>query len=106
MEAHTHESYSGSTFDTLNVEAAGVSTVMLEAAELEPEEWISLIEVSSYCYCCCVFAFFACGKASELRLAPSHILHAASPRNEVTLLVREASPKLRCDLQVLVFVTP
>ena len=49
MQTHTHESYSGSTFNTLNVQATGVSTVTLESVELGDNEWISLIEVS----CCC-----------------------------------------------------
>ncbi|CAM9269075.1 unnamed protein product [Pylaiella littoralis] len=42
---HTFESYTGSTFNTLGVEATGVSTVMLESVYLLPEEWISLLEV-------------------------------------------------------------
>ncbi|CAM9104677.1 unnamed protein product, partial [Hapterophycus canaliculatus] len=42
---HTHESYGESTFNTLGVQATGVSRVMLESADLLPDEWISLIEV-------------------------------------------------------------
>ena len=51
METHTHESYySGSVFNTLNVEATEISTVMLESVELLRDEWISILEVSC-CYC-------------------------------------------------------
>ena len=51
METHTHESYySGSVFNTLNVEATEISTVMLESVELLRDEWISILEVSR---CCC-----------------------------------------------------
>ena len=32
--------------DTLGVEATGISKVMLESVDVEPDEWISLIEVS------------------------------------------------------------
>ena len=46
VEIHTHESYSGETFNTLGVAANGVSTVMLESVGLLSDEWISLIEVS------------------------------------------------------------
>ena len=46
MESNTHESYGGSTFNTLGVEAIDVSTVMLEPVDLPRREWISLIEVS------------------------------------------------------------
>ncbi|CAN0328463.1 unnamed protein product [Ectocarpus sp. 6 AP-2014] len=42
---NTHESYAGSTFNTLGVSASGVSAVMLESVDLLPDEWISLIEV-------------------------------------------------------------
>eukprot|EP00903_Cladosiphon_okamuranus_P014617 g13555.t1 len=42
---YTHESYAGSTFNTLGVSASGVSTVMLESVDLLPDEWLSLIEV-------------------------------------------------------------
>ncbi|CAM9504237.1 unnamed protein product [Ectocarpus fasciculatus] len=42
---HTHESYVGSTFNTLGVEASGVSSVMFESVGLLPDECISLIEV-------------------------------------------------------------
>lgn len=45
MLHHTHESYSGSTFNTLGVEGTGVTTVMLESINLLQDEWISLIEV-------------------------------------------------------------
>ncbi|CAM9253334.1 unnamed protein product, partial [Scytosiphon promiscuus] len=45
MLHHTHESYSGSTFNTLAVVGTGVTTVMLQSIDLLPEEWISLIEV-------------------------------------------------------------
>ncbi|CAN0242880.1 unnamed protein product, partial [Ectocarpus fasciculatus] len=41
----THESYAGSTFNSLGVSATGVTTVMLESVGLLEEEWISLIEV-------------------------------------------------------------
>ena len=51
-ETHVHGSYSGSTFNTLNVAAAGIGTVMLEAVELDLDEWISLVEVS-FCSCRC-----------------------------------------------------
>eukprot|EP00903_Cladosiphon_okamuranus_P005790 g5737.t1 len=43
--ALAHESYAGPTFNTLGVVANGVTTVMLEAAGLMPDQWISLIEV-------------------------------------------------------------
>lgn len=43
---HTHETYGGSTFNTLGVEASGVSSVMFESVGLLPDECISLIEVS------------------------------------------------------------
>lgn len=42
---HTHESYAGFTFNTLGVEASGVSSVMFESVGLLPDECISLIEV-------------------------------------------------------------
>lgn len=42
---HTHESYSGSTFNTLGVVGTEVTTVMLESTGLLSDEWISLIEV-------------------------------------------------------------
>ena len=46
-KTHTHESYfSGTNFNTLNVVADGVTTVMLESVGLTSDEWISLIEVS------------------------------------------------------------
>lgn len=41
----TRESYTGSTFNTLGVQATGVNTVMLESVYLFPEEWISILEV-------------------------------------------------------------
>ena len=44
---HTHESYSGSTFNSLGVEANQVSTVTLSSIDLEEDEWISLLEVSA-----------------------------------------------------------
>lgn len=44
--AQTHESYSGSTFNTLGVTGSEVSTVKLESIGLLSSEWISLIEVS------------------------------------------------------------
>eukprot|EP00752_Nemacystus_decipiens_P018357 g16468.t1 len=43
--AVTHESYPGSTFDTLGVAGDDVTTVMLESVGLTPDEWISIIEV-------------------------------------------------------------
>ncbi|CAM9891772.1 unnamed protein product, partial [Pylaiella littoralis] len=47
--ARTHESYyTGSTYDTLGVQATSVSTVMLEPTDLLSHEWISLIEVSCF----------------------------------------------------------
>lgn len=46
--ARTYESYAESTFDTLGVEATGVSTVMLKSIELLPDEWISLLEVRGF----------------------------------------------------------
>ena len=54
-----HESYSGSTFNTLNVAAAGIGTVMLEAVELDLDEWISLVEVS-FCSCRCRCCLAVC----------------------------------------------
>lgn len=48
VPTHTHESYAGSTFNTLGLSASGVSTVMLESVELLPDEWLSLIEVCFY----------------------------------------------------------
>ncbi|CAM9431050.1 unnamed protein product, partial [Hapterophycus canaliculatus] len=50
MLHHTHESYSGSVFNTLGVQGTGVTTVMLESINLQPDEWISLIEVSNTTY--------------------------------------------------------
>ncbi|CAM9292737.1 unnamed protein product, partial [Hapterophycus canaliculatus] len=41
----THESSSGSTFNTLGVQADAVDTIMLESVGIAPDEWISLIEV-------------------------------------------------------------
>ena len=41
-----HESYAGSTYNTLGATGNEVTTVMLEAAGLLSEEWISLLEVS------------------------------------------------------------
>lgn len=46
MLTHTHESHAETTFNTLGVEATGVSTVMLESVGLLADEWISLLEVS------------------------------------------------------------
>ena len=46
--ALTHDSYSGPTFNTLNLVADGVTTVMLESSGATANEWISLIEVSGY----------------------------------------------------------
>ena len=51
MRTHTHESYAGSTFNTLGVSASGVSTVTLESVGLLSDEWISLIEVGD-ALCC------------------------------------------------------
>lgn len=45
---HTHESYTGSTFNSLGVQGMGVSTVMLESVDLLSDEWISLLEVSFF----------------------------------------------------------
>jgi len=44
--AHTHESYSGSTFNEIAVAGTGVTTVTLESIGLTSSEWLSLIEVS------------------------------------------------------------
>ncbi|CAN0208353.1 unnamed protein product, partial [Scytosiphon promiscuus] len=41
----THESYGGAIFNSLGVEASGVSKVMLKSVDLLPADWISLIEV-------------------------------------------------------------
>lgn len=60
MLHHTHESYSGSTFNTLGVEGTGVTTVMLESIDLLPDEWISLIEVSAVTSTPCVLSTGAC----------------------------------------------
>lgn len=43
--AHTHESYSGSTFNMLGATGNGITTVKLEPTGLTSVEWISLIEV-------------------------------------------------------------
>lgn len=53
----THESYPGSTFNTLGVAADGVTTVMLESAGLTAAEWISLLEVSGTKYVVLVVAY-------------------------------------------------
>ncbi len=45
VETHTHESYFGHTFNSIHVEATGISRVMLEPVDLRSDEWISLIEV-------------------------------------------------------------
>eukprot|EP00903_Cladosiphon_okamuranus_P014629 g13565.t1 len=42
---HTHESYDGSTFNTIGATGHEVTTVVLEATGLTSNEWISLIEV-------------------------------------------------------------
>ena len=42
----THESYSGSTFNTLGATGNDVTTVTLKSTGLMTDEWISLIEVS------------------------------------------------------------
>lgn len=41
----THESYSGSAFNTLGVQADAVDTVTLESVDIAQDEWISLLEV-------------------------------------------------------------
>lgn len=45
--ALTHESYSGSTFNTLGVAGDGVTTVTLESIGLIPTDRISIIQVGS-----------------------------------------------------------
>lgn len=44
----THESYAGSTYNTLGAVGNEVTTVTLEAAGLLSEDWISLLEVSQW----------------------------------------------------------
>ncbi|CAN0436247.1 unnamed protein product [Pylaiella littoralis] len=45
VRVHTHESYAGSTFNTIGVSGTGVTTVALEAKDLLPTDWISILEV-------------------------------------------------------------
>ncbi|CAN0440595.1 unnamed protein product, partial [Pylaiella littoralis] len=45
VRVHTHESYAGSTFNTIGVSGTGVTTVALESKDLLPTDWISMIEV-------------------------------------------------------------
>lgn len=59
-KTHSHESYAEPMFNSLGVEADGVYTVTLASILLEPDEWISLLEVGNL-FCsfiriiCCYF---------------------------------------------------
>lgn len=55
-KTHTHESYAEPMFNTLGVQADDVYTVTLASIYLEPDEWISLLEVGVACFSLFVFS--------------------------------------------------